>query len=176
MRFVLSLLVLLAGCGQTTRTAGPTSDGPAQESWWQWHAKKRDVDMAVSEATDPPSNDYAKAVQIIRSSDRPEAVKDHEIGLLIVGSFDRPGVHRPPETLEQGLELIENAANSVGETREYTPQHLRLMFERGAGLAPNNIPVDQVVANCWHRLENGGTGDPARCIELRRQRLPHVGQ
>lgn len=132
--------------------------------------------MTVSDAVDPPNKDYAKGIAILRASDRPDAVKEHEIGFLIIGGFETIGAKRSSETLEQGLQMIESAATRSGETREYTPQHLRLLFERGAGVAPNNIPIDPVVANCWHKLENGGAGDPAHCVELRRQRLPHIGR
>lgn len=176
VRASFGLLLALAACNSSTHVTGAPGGSPAQDSWLDWHAKKRDVDMAVSEAIDPPRNDYAKGVDIIRASDRPAGIEDHEVGLLIIASFDLPEYHRPPESLQQGLELLEKAATEEGESREVSPQQLRLIFERGAGLAPNNIPVDAVIADCWHKLENGGAGDPRHCIDLRRQRLPHVGQ
>jgi hypothetical protein len=132
--------------------------------------------MAVSDAINAPGGgDYAKAIAILRRSNWPPAVKSAKIGWLIIGSFDDPAAKRGSESLQDGLELVESATMQSGETRGYTPQHLRMLFERGSGVAPNNIPVDPAIASCWRKLENGGVGDPARCITLRRERLPRVG-
>lgn len=179
MRLASTLLLIAcsAGCTDRAGEASVAQQAPAQQDWQTWHANKRDVERAMDAAIDAPGGgDWARAVQIMRDSDWPPAVKDHQIGMMVINSYRQPVARRPKETLEQGLELLESAAQQPGETRGYTPQHLRIIFERGGGRAPDNIPVDPVVAQCWRGLEGGGAGDPARCVQLRRERLPHVGR
>ena len=136
----------------------------------------QEVNRAVSDAiNEPGGGDYARAVAITRAaSDRSQSAKDFEVGELIVGSFDRRGARRPAESLQQGLAMIEKVAVQSSEVQRYAPQTLRNIFQKGVGAPPNNIPIDNPVADCWHRLENGGAGDPARCVALRRQRLPQL--
>lgn len=139
---------------------------------WEEHAARQQVDLAVAYAINEKPADYARAVDVIRRSDRPDDVKSFEIGQLVVGSYNLPDTKRPPETMQQGLAMMERAGMSTGETRDPAQQQLRMMFERGYGPGSSVIPIDKPVADCWHRLELGQPGDPARCVALRRQRLP----
>lgn len=176
MTRALSLLfALLCACREDASDPALAKQGPAQKDWWQWHAEKRDVDIAVDEAVDS-DGDYAKAVEVLRRSDRPADVKQFQIGMLIIGSFDDPRTAPSPDTLETGLRMVEDAATMRGEIGENGPQHLRLIFERGAGSPPDIIPIDLVVAKCWRAIEDKKADDPARCIALRRERLPRVGR
>jgi hypothetical protein len=136
----------------------------------------QEVNRAVSDAIgEPNGGNYARAVDITRAAtDRPEAVKNFEIGKLIVYSFERPGSRRPPESLQQGLQQIERAAVEPSEIQEYAPQYLHSLFDEGLGTAPNQIPVDKTVAACWQELRISGSGDPKRCVALRQQRLPQL--
>lgn len=177
MRLAILAFATLVGCSVPAQDQIVRSNDSSEKSWWEWHADKQELDLAVAEAINGPNGgDYAKAISIIRTTNFPAADKDFDVGMLIIGGFDRRESHRSEETLQQGLEMVEKAVMQPGDTRRYAPQQLRLIFERGAGVPPDNIPIDLVVANCWHKLENAGAGDPARCIALRRQRLPHVGQ
>lgn len=144
--------------------------------WQRWHDEKQATDLAVAEAINAPGGgDYAKAAGIIRRSDRPEDVKQFQIGMLVIDGFEQPAARRPPETLEDGLRMVEDAVASGGEMRRAGPQQLRLLFERGAGRAPDAIAIDPSVAACWRRLENGGEGDPRRCVAMRRERSLRAG-
>lgn len=170
-------LVLLTSCGSGPHQATPGEAQARSDSWWAWHDRKREVDRAVSEAVNEPGGgDYAKAVAAIRGSDRPDDVKSHQIGMLIINGFGSPGATRPREPLEQGLRMVEDATIMGGEMERNGPPQLRRVFERGAGAPPNAIPVTPEIATCWLAVERGQNEDRARCIELRRQRLPHVGQ
>lgn len=166
---LIAIMALIAGCAQGDQVS---NEGAA---WMEEHEDRRTVDMAVAVAINEPNGgDYARAVEVIRSSNRPAGVKNFQIGRLVVGSFVRSGSRRPAESLQQGLEMIEQAGVRPGESREVAQQQLRMLFERGIGTPPNAIPIDREVAACWHKLENGGKGDPARCVALRRKRLPQL--
>jgi hypothetical protein len=170
------LTVATTACTEQARNTAAVSQGPAQQDWSLWHAGKRDVERAMDAAIDEPGGgNWAKAVQILRGSNWPPAVKDHQAGMMIIQSYGIASARRPAETLQQGLELVESSSVQPGETREYAPQHLRILFERGAGTAPNAIPIDKAVADCWLAIERRTANEPARCIALRRQRLPRVG-
>ena len=141
----------------------------------QEHAERQQVDLAVNEAiNEPGGGDYARAVEIIQRSDRPFDVKRYQIAQLIVGSHAQPGSRRPPQTLQEGLAILEQTAVEGVPGIEGAAQGLRMTFERGVGSPPDGIPIDPVVADCWHKLENGGAGDPAKCVALRRERLPQL--
>lgn len=96
--------------------------------------------------------------------------------MLVINGFGSPGATRRAETLEQGLSMVENATTMNGEMEGNGPPQLRRIFERGAGAPPNAIPVMPDVAACWLGIERRQSHAPARCIRLRRQHLPHVGQ
>lgn len=148
------------------------SDGPMTT---REHSDRVSVEQGVLEAINEPNGgDYARAVAIIRASGRPDGVINFETGQLVVDSFDHPGSRRPTETLQKGLDLMEQAAVASSESRDVAQQRLRMIFERGIGPTRSAIPIDRVVADCWHKLENGRPGDPARCVALRRERLPRL--
>lgn len=145
-------------------------------SWWGWHGDKQDVEQAVTAAINAPGGgDYAKAVDTVKKSDFPSAVKQFQIGQLIVDGVLEGSRKRPRETLEQGLRMMEDAAVSPGQRDESNVQQLRFLFERGGGKPPLTFPTDAAVAACWLSVERDENDDRARCIALRRQRLPHVG-
>lgn len=132
-----------------------------------------DLNRAVRDAINQPGGgDYAAAVAAVRRSDETPDSQAFEVGRLVIGSYDRPGARRPAETLQQGLHLMEQAASSDGAVRGPARQQLRLLFERGIGTPPNEIPVNATVADCWRALENNALGDAARCVRLRQQLLP----
>lgn len=166
----------VAGCGQRSpATASHATD--AAQSWWQWHDDVRAVDRAVDEAiNEPGGGNYVKAVEVVRSSDFPPAVKQFQVGQLIIGGITERADKRPPETMEQGLRMMEDASIAPGQKSEANVQQLRFLFERGAGTPPAVFPKDPEVAACWLRVEQRRTDDRARCIALRRQRLPNVGR
>lgn len=169
---ILPVLFALASCSGpgSAQTAANEQD---DRSWGEWHADTRAEDAAITDAVNEPNGgDFAKAVELTRASKRPAVVKQFQIGMIIMQSFNHPGTRRPPETIGQGLRMVEDAVTQPGEPRKTGPQQLRLIFERGWGQPPHAIPIDPVVADCWHRLENGGAGDPERCVALRRQRWP----
>lgn len=170
------VIALLSACGSAGRQTAVSEAQAKGESWWAWHDRKREVDSAVSEAiNEPGGGDYAKAVAITRASDRPDDVKSHQVGMLIIGGFDSPGARRSPETLEQGVRMVEDATTMGGEMQRHGPQKLRLMFERGIGIPPNTIPKTPEIAACWLAVERHQSDNAARCIALRRQRLPNIG-
>ncbi len=175
--FTAVLAFLLTACGGGEPATSQASASAAQADWQRWHGDKQAIDLAVAEKINAPGGGgYAGAIDILRRTDRPEDVRQFQIGILVIEGFDEPGARRPPETLEQGLRMAEDATALDGEMRRNGPQQLRLLFERGAGRAPDAIPVDSVVADCWRRLEKGGSGDPRDCIRMRRERLPKVGR
>lgn len=160
--------ILSASCSQGDPATDPISA-------MREHADHMAVEQEMLEAINEPNGgDYARAVTIIRESRRAPENKRYDIGRLVVGAFERPGSRRPPETLQQGLDMIEQSAVQPSDFRRYVPQQLRFIFERGVGIPADGIPIDQPVADCWHKLENGGKGDPARCVALRRERLPQL--
>ncbi|WP_158266317.1 hypothetical protein [Allosphingosinicella deserti] len=131
--------------------------------------------MAVSEAiNEPGGGNYAKAADAIRNSSRPPAVKQFQIGRLIVRGFMRGSTRRPPESMEQGLRMMEDSAVAPGHEEGVAAQQLRMLFERGGVTPPNSFPRDPEVAACWLELEEERSADAARCIALRRQRLPDI--
>jgi hypothetical protein len=161
--FPFIIAVSLIGCQQ------------GDETWWQEHEERQSDDLAVSYAINEPNGgNYAHAVEIVRKSNRSAPEKKYHVGRLIVGSFVHPGSRRPAESLQQGLEMMEQAAVEPSPMELYVPQQLRMIFERGVGTPPDGVPIDREVAACWHKLENGGKGDPARCVALRRKRLPQL--
>jgi len=163
-------LLVVAGCSNGDAAASQ------EQSWWAWHAEKRDVDRVVDDAiSEPGGGDYAKAADAIRSSSRPAAVKQFEIGQLVVGGITRNAGRRPPETLEQGLRMMEDSAVAPGHEPRVAAQQLRILFERGAGAPPHAFPKNAEVAACWLAVEEKRSEDSARCIALRRQRLPNIG-
>lgn len=144
--------------------------------WWKWHSDKREVEQAVLDAiNEPGGGDYAKAVDAVQRSDIPVAVKQFQIGQLIVGGHVERSKRRSPETLEQGVRLMEEASIAPGQRDESNVQQLRFLFECGAGRPPVTVPKDAIVAACWLAIERERSEDRARCIALRRQRLPHIG-
>jgi hypothetical protein len=168
-----ALTLVLSGCS----SEGSTSPHNAEEaqSWWAWHTEKQDVSRAVLEAiNEPGGGDYAKAVDVVHRSSRPPAVKQYEIGQLIVGGIMENAKKRPAETLEQGLRMIEDSTVAKGQKSLGVAQRLRLLFERGDGKPPHTFPKDAAVAACWLGVEEERSNDPARCIALRRQRLPSI--
>jgi hypothetical protein len=169
------LVLLTPACsGGSVATSGQASDDAS--SWWQWHAEKRSVDRVVSEAiNEPGGGDYAKAADAIRQSNRPPAVKQFQVGMLILGGHMEKSSKRPPETLEEGLKMMEDATIAPGQKSEGAVQQLRFLFERGDGKPPVTFPKNAEVAACWLAVEEGRSDDPARCIALRRERLPRVG-
>lgn len=82
---------------------------------------------------------------------------------------------RPPETLEQGLRMMEDASVAPGQQSEANVQQLRFLFERGNGTPPITFPKDPEVAACWLAVERRRSDDRASCIALRRKRLPNIG-
>lgn len=169
--------ILLTACGGGEPAASQVGASAAQADWQRWHGDKQAVDLAVAKKINAPGGgDYAGAIDVLRRSDRPEDVRQFQIGMLVIDGFEDATARRAPETLEQGLRMVEDATTLNGEMRRNGPQQLRLLFERGAGRTPDTIPVDAKIAGCWHRLENGGKGDPHDCIALRRDRLPKVGR
>lgn len=170
----------LAGC-----MAGPQANDSDARGWAAWHTDKQQVEQAISAAlNDGPRPDFARAVAILRASDWPQPVKDQDGGMMVLRSRGAAHAIRPTETLEQGLTLVERAAVMSGETARTVPQQLRLVFERGIGTPPDGIAPDPVIADCWRKLETRWdgrhdvprVGDPATCVALRRQRLPHPGR
>ncbi|WP_158266318.1 hypothetical protein [Allosphingosinicella deserti] len=131
--------------------------------------------MVVAEAiNEPGGGDYAKAADAIRNSSRPPAVKQFQVGQLIVGGIMEGGKRLPPESMEQGLRMMEDSAVAPGQKDEGAVQQLRMLFERGDPNPPNSFPRDPEVASCWLDVEEDRSNDAARCIALRRQRLPDV--
>jgi hypothetical protein len=177
-RFVLSVLcmaVAVGGCsnGDTVTVTHNAEDGG---SWANWHAEKRSVDRVADAAINQPGGgDYAKAADAIRGSSRPPAVKQFEMGQLIVGGIMDDAPRRPPEDLEQGLRMMEDSNVTAGQKDEGAVQQLRFLFERGDGKPPHGFPTDPQVAACWLAVEERRSDDPAGCIILRRSRMPHVG-
>jgi hypothetical protein len=172
-----TLLFLLAGaaCSYRGDTASSRATDAGQ-SWFRWHDDKREVDRAVDAAiNEPGGGDYAKAADLIRRSSRPDAVKQFQVGQLVVDAATLPSPKRPPETLEQGMRMMEDASIAPGERSEANVQYLRMLFERGAGSGLAAVPKDGVVAACWRSIERRENDDRARCIALRRQRLPNIG-
>ena len=172
--FVAAVGLGLTGCsnGETSRVA---QDGEDASSWWAWHTEQRDIDMVVSEAiNEPGGGNYAKAADAIRNSSRPPAVKQFQVGRLIVRSFMRNSNRRPPESMEQGLRMMEDSTVAPGQKDEGAVQQLRMLFERGGANPPNSFPRDAKVASCWLDVEEDRSNDAARCIVLRRQRMPDI--
>lgn len=156
--------------------AGLAAYGMLVFSWWVWHDRKREVDRAVSEAVNEPGGgDYAKAVDAVQRSSFPPAVKQFQVGQLVVASFTERAGKRPLETPEQGLRMMEDASIAPGQKSEANVQVLRMLFERGAGVPPTTFPKDPEVADCWLAVERRQSEDRARCIALRRQRMPSIG-
>ena len=169
-----ALGLALCGCsdGETSRAA---QDGQDASSWWAWHTEQQDIEMAVSEAiNEPGGGDYANAADAIRNSSRPPAVKQFQIGQLIVGGIMERGKRLPPESMEQGLRMMEDSTVAPGQKDEGAVQQLRMLFERGDPNPPNSFPRDPEVASCWLDVEDDRSNDAARCIALRRQRLPDI--
>lgn len=139
--------------------------------------------MAVA-LNDGPRPDFARAIAILRASRLPQPAKDLRGGMMVLQSRAVPNAVRSADTLVQGLALVERAALTRGEIGRAAPQQLRLVFERGIGTPPDRIAPDPAIARCWRALEGRwdgrrvvhAAGDPATCITLRRQRLPHLGR
>jgi hypothetical protein len=144
--------------------------------WWSWHGDQQAIDQAVDRALDEPGGgDFAKAADVIRASSRPLAIKRFQIGRLAVSAFAYDASRRPPESAEQGLKMMEAFAASDDRDARSGVQQLRMIFQRGWPDEVNRFPTDQAVAECWYRIERREAEDPARCIALRRQRLPRIG-
>ena len=147
-----------------------TVEDRKSSDWRTWHDRTKSEDLKVAEMTDASGGrDYAGAVDVIRHSKRPEDVRSFQMGMLVIEGLEQDDASRPPESLEQGLRMAEDATTMGGEMRRNGPQQLRLLFERGAGRLGDVVSVDMTVADCWRRLEHGGKGDPAVCIALRRK-------
>jgi hypothetical protein len=177
-RFSLSIVCLAAAIGSCSNgdTVTVTQNAEDGGSWEDWHAGKRSVDRVVDAAiSETGGGDYAKAADAIRGSSRPPAVKRFELGQLIVGGIMEGAPKRPPENLEQGLRMMEDSTVTAGQKDEGAVQQLRFLFERGDGKPPHAFPTDPQVAACWLAVEERRSDDPARCIALRRSRMPHVG-
>lgn len=155
-------------------TTAATQENESYGSWLTWHAEKQGVDMVVSNAINREPPDYATAVDAIRKSNRPPADKQFEVGQLIVGGIMERSPRRSPETLEDGLRMMEDSALEFGPKDLSAAQQLRFLFERGDGKPPNAFPADKLVAACWLNVEEHRSIDIQHCIDLRRQRLPDV--
>lgn len=109
-----STAIALSSCSNGDLTAFQNQQDAA--SWWAWHDEKQQVDGIVLEAiNETGGGDYAKAADAIRNSNRPPAIKQFQLGQLIVGGFLEKSKRRPPETLEQGLRMMEDAAFAPGQ-------------------------------------------------------------
>lgn len=95
------------------------------------------VETAINE---PGGGDYAKAANAIRTSARPPAVKQFQLGQIIVGANMERARIRPPESLEQGLRMMEDSTLAPGEKDQGAVQQLRFLFERGDGTSPMLSP------------------------------------
>ena len=57
-------------------------------SWWSWHGDQQAIRRVVSEAINERDvGDYVKAAGVIRTSSLPPAVKQYQLGQLIVGDI-----------------------------------------------------------------------------------------
>lgn len=165
----------ISGCSAGDPTSA-SHDANDDAAWRSWHADRQSVDRMVETAiNEPGGGDYAKAADAIRTSGRPPAVKQFQLGQIIVGANMERARTRPPETLEQGLRMMEDATLAPGEKDQGAVQQLRFLFERGDGTPPRAFPTDPQVAACWLAVEERRSDDPARCIALRRTRLPTIG-
>jgi hypothetical protein len=119
------------------------------------HSAKRATDWIVEEALADEPPDYDRAITAITRSGRPAGTIALETGNLIVaGHREAQPERRPSETLDQGLALLERAANGRGEASEIAPQHLRLWFERGIGIGVDAAMVPRPqLARCWAAVE-----------------------
>ncbi len=171
---VLCLAVVAGGCSNgDTRTVPQNADDGG--TWQISHAENQDVDQTVAAAiNEPGGGDYAKAADAIRRSSRPPAVKQFQVGQLIVGGIMEAARKRPPEGLDLGLRMMEDSTMAAGQKDEGAVQQLRFLFERGDGRPPNAFPADPQVAACWLAIEERRSNDPARCIALRRSRIPRI--
>jgi len=165
-RVLLGLLALLvlAAAVQTGRVVG----------WWDWHGDKQATDRAVDAAiNEPGGGDYAEAADLLRASSRPDPVKRFQIGQLVADAYMLRSPRRPPESLEEGVRMMEDATVAAGDRPESGPQYLRMLFEadRNAG-QPRPFPADDRVSACWRAIEEHRRDDRQACIALRRQRLP----
>ena len=84
---ILCLAAAIGGCSNGD-TVTVTQNAENGGSWQDWHAEKRSVDRVVDAAiNEPGGGDYAKAADAIRGSSRPPAVKQFELGQLMVGGI-----------------------------------------------------------------------------------------
>jgi hypothetical protein len=175
-RLIFSIVccVALASACSNGDTTAATQDNESYGSWLTWHAEKQGVDMVVLNAINHEPPDYATAVDAIRKSNRPPADTKFEVGQLIVGGIMERSPRRSPETLEEGLRMMEDAALVFGPKDLSAVQQLRFLFERGDGTPPNAFPADKLVAACWLNVEEHRSVDIQQCIDLRRKRLPDV--
>jgi hypothetical protein len=167
--------MLLAGCSN-----GDATDSGNQyeaQSWSTWHDEKQQVDRTVLKAiNEPDGGDYATAADAIRHSNRPPAVKQFQLGQLIVGGFMAKSKRRPPESLEQGMRMMEDSAFVPGQKPLSLAQQMHFLFGPAEGAEEENFLVDPQIAACWREIDEDRANDPARCIALRRQRMPNLDQ
>ena len=163
----------VAACASAAMLAACTpshQDNAQLADWQQWHHARRDTDLAVGRALNGGGlPDYPAAIAAIGASDRPRGVKDQEIGSLILASFEEPGaVRRPAQSLDDGLVLLERAAQDGGESSRIAPEYLRLTFQRGLSARSRVVLApDPMLAACWTRVR-AAREKPAICIEARR--------
>lgn len=177
LRLTLVITGALAASAACTDVAPFSQTQMSEEaaSWWQWHGEQQEIEMAVGNAiNEPGGGDYAEAVEIIRRSAQPPAVKRFQVGQLIVEGRLRGSRKPAAETMEQGVRMMEDATLVSGPRDESDVQTLRLLFAQGGPEPSTNFPTDPEVAACWLAIEQKRAADPARCIALRRRKLPHV--
>jgi hypothetical protein len=119
------------------------------------HSAKRATDWIVEEALADEPPDYGRAITAIGRSGRPAGTIALETGnLIIAGHRELQTERRPVETLDEGLALLERAANGRGEAAEIAPQHLRLWFERGVGSGVDSAMAPRPqLGRCWAAVE-----------------------
>lgn len=155
---VVVALFLLAGCSGAQ----------------QRHDERLSTDAAMNDAINGPAGaDYVRALELVRGSNRTQAEKDLTGGMLILQSREGQARRRPPETIADGMMLVECAATGQGTVARAAAGQLRRVFQRGMGSPTPVIAPDRAVAECWQGVVSGG-GDAPRCVALRQAgvRLP----
>jgi hypothetical protein len=146
------------------------------ESFFDWHKEKQAVEIKVQELMDAPDGiDCPAIINIYRTSGWPEDIVKLKVGGTIIGCYDNLRVSKKPvESVEQGLQLMEQAALSDSEAGQVTPQRLRMFFERSTGTQAGSLKPNPQLAACWMAAEKiTYTGKPDKkaaqhCIDLRK--------
>lgn len=112
----------------------------------------------------------ARALEILRASDRTAAKKDLTGGVMILTARAAPARRLPAESPAQGLAMVERAALSGGGTARAAAGQLRLLFARGTG----PVGSEPAVATCWAAVLKGD-GTAERCVALRKEKVRLAG-